>query len=272
MDKNIITITDENYASVSLIGTVHVSKTSKERVINSINNLKPDIVSIELDTKRLRKLYDKNADFVTGKQSSSSLFVKLLKKQQKSLLNHDELLKSGNADMMPAINTAKDNKCKIALIDVSIKELKDDIKSNMYENGKINLELINQSSDEVLDNLKKLLSHQKEINKFIDYKNSKKGIVDYIELMEQRPPNEIQDNFEPLKNILPEVYTAFITERDKNMAGQIHWLRRNNNSVVSVMGKGHLNGVKYYLENIDKLPDKYIKEPEWYQYHKINIK
>lgn len=263
-----ITVTDSYSGQITLVGTVHVSKITRERVLDTIEDVQPDTVAIELDSERLYKMFERGADIVGGDVTNKVGLQSLMRKQQEQMVEGNEnLLRPGEADMLPAANTAIDMNKDIALIDMSVDELKSNVKNNAFSDGKIDIELFNKSSDEIIYNIKSLLDSRMDMATMI--KND--GISKYVENMETAPLSEINTQFEPIQNLVPEFVDALIDERDKYMAGQLHWLRTNDRDVVSVMGKGHLNGVYNYLVNPEDIPDEYIAEPDWYNYSTISI-
>jgi len=270
-DDGVIKIDDSYSGEITLVGTVHVSKRTRERVIDTISNINPDVVAIELDSERLYSMFERGADIAHGDVPNQNKFGlrSVIKKQQESMFkNNDELLQSGEADMLPAADMAMNIGSDIALIDMSVDDLKSNIKNNAITDGKIDLELFNQTSDDILQSLKSFVSSRIEI---ADKVKENGGITGYVEHMEDAPLSEIDGKFEPLKNIAPEIIDALIDERDKYMAGHLHWLRQEGLQVVAVMGRGHLPGVQEYLDNVDRIPEEYIVEPDWYNYSSISI-
>lgn len=263
-----VTINTEDGGDITLIGTVHVSKSTRERVMDIISELEHDVVAIELDSKRLYKMLDKDADFSHGSEDSVGLKNLLSKYQDNKYKNYDNILQPGEADMIPAVEQGIEQDSEIALVDMSVSDLKSNIKSNAITNGKLDIELFNKPSDEILDNLKSFINHQKDMaNKL----NKKGGLEDYVDNMENAPLSKVKNTFGPLEEIAPEIIDALIDERDKYMAGHLLWLHKQNKDVISVMGKGHLIGVYNYLQNPEQIPEEYIVEPEWYNYTSIDI-
>ncbi len=266
-DNGYVTIDDLNGGDVTLVGTVHVSKSTRERVIDTISDIEHDIVAIELDSKRLYKLFNKQADF-NHTESNFNLGNLIGKYQENIFSENDNLLQPGEADMLPAVEQGINVGSDIALIDMSMSDLKSQIKSNAITDGKIDIELFNKSSEEIIHTIKKLIKHQNEIALEINKNN---GLEGYVQRMENEPLSEVKNNLDPIEDIAPEVIDALIDERDKYMAGHLIWLSEQDKDIISVMGRGHLIGVYDYLQNPNKIPDEYIKEPEWYNYNTIDI-
>ncbi len=269
LDKNHVSLENKNGGIIHLIGTVHVSKSTRERVIDLIKNTKHDIVAIELDSKRLYSMFDRSSDFTHGNINNSTGFKDILRRYQENKFgNNDNLLRPGEADMLPAVEEGINQGSDVALIDMSVSKLKSQIKSNAYKNGKLDLELFNKSSDEIIDNIKELVHYQKDIALSV---NTENGLQNYVDKIENAPLDEVKNNMKPIENIAPEVIDALIDERDKYMAGHLKFISEQNKDVIAVMGRGHLLGVYNYLQNPDLIPDKYVKEPDWYNYSTIDI-
>lgn len=267
-DNNIVQLDDSYDSTTTLIGTVHVSKNTRKRVLDTIADMNPDVVAIELDSERLYKMFEGKADINIGDIPPNSMFQDIIKKQQEKMFSDkDGLLKPGDADMFPAANKAMKINSEIALIDMSVDDLKSNIKSNIFKDGKISLEIFNKSSDEIVDSLKLFINSRKDMAT----RANENGIEGLVEEMENSPLSEVSKQFEPLNNLAPEFVTALIDERDKHMAGKIHWLRQNKKNIIVVMGRGHLLGVQEYLNNPETIPDKYVTEPDWYNYTTIDI-
>ena len=78
---------DFNGRKITLVGTAHVSKESVEEVTETIKNIQPDCVAVELDEKR--------ADSIKNPSRYSQLdLVKVLKKKQGFLLLANIMLSS----------------------------------------------------------------------------------------------------------------------------------------------------------------------------------
>jgi len=268
-EDNYVIIKNKNGGTINLIGTVHVSKSTRERVIDKIKNTTHDIVAIELDSERLYSMFDRQADYTHGEMNEKLGLKNILRKHQENTFgNNNNLLQPGEADMLPAVEEGINQKSDIALIDMSVSNLKSHIKSNAFTNGRIDLELFNQSSDEIIDNIKELIDYQKEIAFSV---NTENGLEEYVNKIENSPLKEVKNNMKPIENIAPEIIDALIDERDKYMAGHLQWLSNQNKNIIAVMGRGHLMGVYNYLQNPEEIPDEYVQEPDWYNYYSIDI-
>ena len=107
---------------ITLVGTAHVSKESVEEVKETIKNIGPDCVAVELDEKR--------ADSIKNPSRYSQLdLVKVLKRKEGFLLLANLMLSSYqrrmglNAgvkpgdEMIAAMNAAEENNIRCTLVD-----------------------------------------------------------------------------------------------------------------------------------------------------------
>ncbi len=265
-----VDINDEYEGKIKLVGAVHVSEETRDRVIKTISDERPDIVGIELDSDRLYSLFESKADVTAGeKYNDRGIGLKsILKKQQENLFEGDGILQQGEADMLPAIDIATDTGARIALIDMSMDRLKSEVKSNAYEDGELNLSILNKPFPEIISDLKFAMRQQSDMAAKIQSEN---GIETIVKDMEHKSLQDVKDQMKPHKRIAPEIIDALIDERDKYMAGHLHWLRQQGESVVAVVGRGHLLGIHSYLNNPEEIPEEYIVEPDWYSYTSISI-
>ena len=111
-----------NGRKITLVGTAHVSKESVEEVKQTISELKPDCVAVELDEKR--------ADSIKNPSRYSQLdLVKVLKRNEGFLLLANLILASFHRrmglnagvkpgdEMIAAMNSAEENNIRCTLVD-----------------------------------------------------------------------------------------------------------------------------------------------------------
>ena len=214
---------------ITLVGTAHVSKESVEEVKQTIKDLQPDCVAVELDEKR--------ADSIKNPSRYSQLdLVKVFKRKEGFLLLANLILSSFqrrmglNAgvkpgdEMIAAMNAAEEGKIRCTLVDRPIQiTLKRAWGKNSFW-GKCKL-------------LATLLSSA----------FSKEEIEpEEIEKLKER--NEMDSMMSELAEYMPVIKTVLIDERDKYLASKI-WASEGNN-IVAVLGAGHLPGVQAHLEKL----------------------
>ena len=220
---------DFNGRKITLVGTAHVSKESVEEVTETIKNMQPDCVAVELDEKR--------ADSIKNPSRYSQLdLVKVLKKKQGFLLLANIMLSSYqrrmglNAgvkpgdEMIAAMNAAEENNIRCTLVDrpIQITLKRAWGKNSFWGKCKLLATLISSAfSKEEVD-------------------------PEEIEKLKQR--NEMDSMMDELSDYMPVIKKVLIDERDQYLASKI-WESEGNN-IVAVLGAGHLPGVQAYLEKL----------------------
>ena len=218
-----------NGRKITLVGTAHVSKESVEEVKQTISELKPDCVAVELDEKR--------ADSIKNPSRYSQLdLVKVLKRNEGFLLLANLILASFqrrmglNAgvkpgdEMIAAMNSAEENNIRCTLVDRPIQiTLKRAWGKNSFW-GKCKL-------------LGMLISSA--------FSNEE---VEPEEIEKLKERNEMDSMMNELSEYMPVIKTVLIDERDQYLASKI-WESEGNN-IVAVLGAGHLPGVQAYLEKL----------------------
>ena len=242
-------ILELNGKKITLIGTAHVSSESIEEVKNSIKELNPDCVCIELDEKR--------AESIQNPQKYAELdIVKVLKKNQGFLLLANLILSSFQRrmgqnvgvkpgdEMLAAMNTANEMNIRVKMVDrpIQVTLKRAWAKNSLWGKCKLLATLLSSAFS------------KEEIS------------GDEIEKLKQG--NEMDSMMNELSEYLPIVKEVLIDERDKYLASNIFTAEGNN--IVAVLGAGHLNGVVAHLEafannsentdleEISKLPPKSV--------------
>ena len=240
MESNIIQI---NYQDklITLIPTAHVSKNSVELVNETIDEVKPDCICIELDQDRYNTLTEpekyRNTDIVKiikDKQVGMMLVNLILANYQRKLavnLNN----KSGS-EMLAAISKAKENNITLVMADRKIKTTFARIWSNQNFFDKI--KLLTGIISAIFDDEK--LSEE-DIAQLQD-KDMLNGAL-----------NEISQQFPKIKEVL-------VDERDKYLAYKIKHAPGKN--IVAVLGAAHCVNVPNYIQQdysiaeYDKIKEK----------------
>ena len=220
-----------NGRTITLVGTAHVSAESVKEVENVIEELKPECVAIELDQGR--------AESIQNKEKFSQLdIVQVLKKHQGFLLLANLILASFqrrmglNAgvkpgdEMLAAMEKAKSLNIPTEMVDRPIQTTlkRAWAKNSLWGKCKLLASLLTSafSKEEVspdeIENLKK--------------------------------SNEMDSMMNELADYMPVIKQVLIDERDQYLASKI-WACKGN-SVVAVLGAGHLPGVMTHLEKLAK--------------------
>ena len=124
MNESIVTLTLEN-KTVILVKTAHVSAQSVLDVKETIENIKPATVCIELDAQRAKAFTEKqsweNVDIISiikKKQAGFLLTNLILSSYQRKLAKQLDI--SVGAEMMQAISSAKEIGARVKYIDRNI--------------------------------------------------------------------------------------------------------------------------------------------------------
>lgn len=226
--QKILTFNDKK---ITLIGTAHISKESVEEVTETIKNLNPDCIAVELDEKR------KNS--VTDSKGWSDLdIIKVLKSGQGFLLLANLILSSFQKrmgqnvgvkpgdEMLAAIKTGEELNIPVEMVDrpilITLKRAWG--KNSFY--GKMKL-------------LSTLLASA-----------FSKEEVSSEQIEELKKNSEMDSMMKELAEYMPTIKEVLIDERDKYLASKI-WECKGKN-VVAVLGAGHLPGVREYIEQISE--------------------
>ncbi len=215
--------------TITLVGTAHVSKESVKEVKETIKNIKPDCVDVELDEKR--------ADSIQNADRYSQLdLVKVFKRKEGFLMLANLILSSFqkrmglNAgvkpgdEMLAAIDAAKEDNIHYEYVDrpIQITLKRAWAKNSFWGKCKLLATLISSAFG------------KEEIN------------PEEIENLKNR--NEMDSMMNELSEYMPVIKEVLIDERDRYLASKI-WLSQGNN-IVAVLGAGHLPGVQAYLEKL----------------------
>ncbi|OWT33408.1 conjugal transfer protein TraB [Methanobrevibacter sp. 87.7] len=226
-----------NRENLTIIGTAHVSSDSVKEVKNTIYELQPEVVGVELDYGRFKRLMDekngvKSEDDVISmrkiiKENKVGLFfITSILSYFQNKIGQDVDVKPGS-EMIAAIEAANDLDIKIALLDRDIN---------------ITLErVLNKMSG--WQKFKFILSALKSL--FV-------GEDEEIDIEELKQEDTIEELMEYFKEVSPEVYQVLVHERDAYLAQSI--LNIPEDSVVAVVGAGHKEGINNYLDHPEEIP------------------
>ena len=223
------TVLELNGRKITLIGTAHVSKESIEEVENTIRELKPDCVGIELDEKRANAIEHPD-------QYRQLDIVKVLKNHEGFLMLANLVLSSFQRrmgenvgvkpgdEMLAAMNVAKELNIPTEMVDrpIQVTLKRAWAKNSFWGKSKLLASLLASafSKEEV---------SEEEIEKL-------------------KVSNEMDSMMNELADYLPVVKEVLIDERDKYLASKI-WSSKGNN-IVAVLGAGHLPGVTAHLNKL----------------------
>lgn len=213
---------------IVLVGTAHVSNESVKLVEETIEKEKPDVVGVELDFQRLKQLQqgkrwqqmDLGQIIKEGKTHLFLLNV-LLANLQRQI--GDNLGVKPGSEMIMATKIAAERKIPIALLDrdvgITLKRALN--RTSFFEKAKLGYSIVSgfMGVGQTLD--RETVEQLKEK----DMLNA---------LMQQ------------LSKELPSVKKVLVDERDIFIANRI--LQVKAKKIVAVVGAGHLEGIKKYLD------------------------
>lgn len=224
---------------LTIIGTAHVSSDSVEEVKNTIYELQPDVVGIELDYGRYDRLMKERAGLVDDEES---IHIKQIIKENKvglffatTILSYIQNKIGANLDVKPgsemiaAADAANDLGIKIALLDRDI-------------NITLQRTLNNMS---FWEKLKFLFS---TVTSFFSGEDETEEI-DIEELKNEETLEEVMEYFQ---EVSPGAYHALVQERDAYLANSIRSIEEDK--VIAVVGAGHQEGINRYLDNPETIP------------------
>ena len=229
--------------NIILVGTAHISKDSVDEVKQVISEYKPDIVAVELCSRRYEAITKKD-------QWENTPVTKMLKSNNAFLLLAQTFLGSiqrklgkeygvePGSEMIAAMDIAKKKGLKVALIDRDISVTLRRAWKRMGFREKFRL---------IWEFLKAIIGFEDEEIEELDLKK----------LMDEDVISNLMEEF---GEIAPSVSDVLIHERDKYIAKKI-MEESKKGRVVAVIGAGHLKGIKKYLEK--KKLDVDLKELEF---------
>ena len=235
---------------IVLVGTAHVSQESVALVEKTIEKEKPDVVGIELDFQRLYQLQH-------GRQWQKMDLGQLIKEGKTHLFLLNVLLSNlqrqigqslgvkPGSEMMMAAKIAADKKLPIALLDrdvgITLKRALN--RMSLLEKAKLGYSILSG-----------FMGFGQQLDKKTIEQLKQKDVLNA--LMQQ------------LSKELPSVKEVLVDERDLFIANRI--MQTKAKKIVAVVGAGHLEGIKKYL---DKPRDvsallKVEKKRSWLSYLK----
>jgi len=215
-----------------LIGTAHVSRESIDEVSAIIREEKPDLICVELDEGRYAS--------ITQKESWENLNMIKVFKEGKGFLLLANLVLSGFQRRMGAELGVKPGEEMKAALDIA-SEL--GIPYALCDR-EVQITLRRAWTGCGLWSKSKLLS-----TLLASAFTTEKLSAEEIENLKNR--SELDGMMEELANYLPEVKETLINERDQYLAAKI-WSSAPTEAkrVVAVVGAGHMQGIKAWMEKI----------------------
>jgi pheromone shutdown-related protein TraB len=239
-------------AEIRIIGTAHVSQQSVDEVRTAIEEFKPDVVAIELDTARYtavkKQARDPSVEDVLEVKNFNSLLVQWLLAYLQRKIGIDVGVEPG-AEMKIAISEAEQRNIPLALVDRDIR-----------------LTLLRFWSS--LGFFEKIKMFWALITSIAEVDNGQQ--IDIESLKEQNVIDAVMEEF---RKFSPNGARALIDERDAYIAHQLLLLKvqKPEGRILAVVGAGHRQGISAYLENPATLPpfEPLTQEPKSFPWGKV---
>ncbi|RLG37999.1 MAG: TraB family protein [Candidatus Alkanophagales archaeon] len=228
---------------IILVGTGHVLEKSVKEVKEKIEEAAPDVVAVELCRGRYKTLtgeYEFSVKDALKGGKPYVLMVQWLLAYLQKRLGADLGVEPG-AEMLAAIEKAKELQCRVALIDrdISVTMQRFWREMRFFEKLKMVFTLISSLARGV--GLEKL---------------EEEG----IKLEEITSGDVVTRLVEELRRFSPNAAKVLIDERDAYMAKRLLEVsnmlskEKPDGKIVAVVGAGHVEGIKKYLESPESIP------------------
>ena len=222
------------HKNLVFLGTSHIAKQSLDEVKGQIDEQKPEIVALELDSKRISALMQKGErkiEFRAIKKVGIKGFIFLLFGAWAEKKLGKIVGVSPGSEMRQAIKIAKKKNIQIALIDQDIEITLKRLSKELTWKEKFNF---------LGDIIKALFARKREIEFDLTKVPDKKIIKKLIEKLRERYPN---------------VYKALIEERNAVIAHNLKNLINANpeKKILVILGAGHIDDVVEILKQKESL-------------------
>ncbi|MHC3439676.1 TraB domain-containing protein [Natrialbaceae archaeon A-gly3] len=219
---------------IHFVPSVHFSPVHRRRVREAIDERDPDLVAVELDERRFRRLVDDARttpeDLFRERPPATAATYSLLRAIQRTVIRLYGL-DPERTDMETAIETAAERDLEVALIDEPITE----IVTALSE--RIGPETIPKTMLRA-----QLLGPEDRLNQVrmltMPFQNVESG-------------DDVEPAIRTMRRLLPEVTDVLIDRRDRAMARRLARISRAGYDVVAVIGAGHHNGIRRELQTLE---------------------
>ena len=222
------------YKNLTIVGTSHIAKQSMDEVKKAIENEKPDIVALELDRKRLYALMHgkkgKIRLYDIKKVGFKGFIFSLIGAWAERKLGEIVMVEPGS-EMKEAINAARKNKIRIALIDQDIELTLQKFSKSLTWKEKWNF---------LVDVIKAVVLRKKEVEFDLRTVPDKK-IIDKL--------------IKKVKDRYPSIYYVLIEERNKVMGRNLRKLmdQHPDEKILAVVGAGHEEGIIKAVRSMESI-------------------
>jgi pheromone shutdown-related protein TraB len=220
--------------NISIIGTSHISRQSIEEIKKQFSIIDPEVVAVELDVKRLRSLGQKESKLdirIIGHIGIKGFIFAWVARFVQKRLGRIVNVTPGS-DMLTAVKLAKAHKKKLALIDQDI-----DITLKKFSKSLTWKERWNF----LVDIVKSLIFPKQELKKL--------GLSNF-DLTKVPEKELIRSLIKRVEERYPGVYKVLIKERNIIMAKRLVELSLKHDSILAVVGAGHLEDMADIIKKI----------------------
>jgi len=215
------------YKNLRIIGTSHIAKQSLKEIEQAFQEQKPGLVAVELDRNRLHSLFHEDRTRVSIKSIrrigiKGYLFAVIggwLQRKLGSIVGV-----TPGSEMKLAVELAKKNNAKIALVDQDIEITLKKFSKRLSWKEKLRF---------MGDLLKSVFFKKKALKEL--------GISDKMDLSKVPDKELIKKLMKELEKNYPNVYDVLVRERNKIMANNISRLMHTfpTEQILAVVGAGH---------------------------------
>jgi pheromone shutdown-related protein TraB len=217
-----------DYRKLAIIGTSHIAKQSLEEIRNAFSELKPGVVAVELDQQRLASLFSKQKSHVSMADIvrigvKGYLFAVVggwLQRKLGSIVGMEP-----GSEMKLAVQLAKKNNAKIALIDQNIEITLRKFSQRLSWKEKLRF----------ISDLFKSVFFKKRAMKELGLDDGKFDLA-------KVPDKELVSKLiKQLEKRYPNVYDVLVKQRNKVMANNLHRIMQQfpEEQILAVVGAGH---------------------------------
>lgn len=202
---------------IEIYGTSHIAQESYEKVEETVEREKPDVIAIELDEVRLKSL-------IEGKKGGfTSPIIFLMRKLQERLGRKTGVMPG--KEMLEAVKVADRKDITLALIDQPIERTVRGIKGlPLMEKMKLILALLGGF--------------------FLPFL----GLGKKFDLRKVPEEDLVDKAIGELKSEFPQLYKVLVEERNQIMAENLELLDEEYEKVVAFVGAGHRKGIEELLD------------------------
>jgi pheromone shutdown-related protein TraB len=223
---------------LKIIGTSHISKQSINEIKNEIKENKPDIVALELDLQRAASLMEKQKRKIGLREIlqigiKGYLFAKIGQVVQEKLGKIVGV--SPGSEMKTALELARKEKLKVALIDQPIKITLKKFSKSLTWKEKLRF---------VGDIFRGIFFRKRQMHEL--------GL-DKLDLSKVPSEEVIKKMMSSTKKRYPNIYKTLVSDRNRYMVKKLVKLMRDNpgKNVLTVVGAGHKEGMEKLLLKVD---------------------